>query len=380
MFLSSCRSAASSLQAGAFCGSWQVSSHGRVRSAAGRVTYGSLTYSGYRCLTIENKPCLVHRLVAAAFLGQPPCPKAWIVNHLDGDPSNNHANNLQYVTPAENQRHSFATNASRQRGAAKLGKAVLWRPYGERTWSFCSSAAEAATLLGVHKSCISLCCNGRIRKTAGNGIWYEFKFAVADEQPDYKGEIWQPSQYPGRDGVIKDLLASSHGRVWSKTPAENTLKTFGTRLNTGYYAVTKGGRCLLVHRLVAATFLGQPEFPNLLVNHKDLDRENNSLQNLEYVTPAQNTRHAASLQRAGQGAKATSGKAVCARLKESKGAGLSFCSIAAAAAHTGIDRQKISRICNGDASTESWEFTFAGQKVLPGEEWRPMILEGVRRA
>lgn len=44
-----------------------------------------------------------------------------------------------------------------------------------------------------------------------------------------------------------------------------------------------------VHRLVAAAFLGDSD---LEVNHKDLDKSNNCVENLEYVTRSQNMIHA----------------------------------------------------------------------------------------
>ena len=48
---------------------------------------------------------LVHRLVAIHFIQNPknkPC-----VNHLDGDKSNNHKDNLQWVTYSENSQHGY---------------------------------------------------------------------------------------------------------------------------------------------------------------------------------------------------------------------------------------------------------------------------------
>lgn len=46
----------------------------------------------------------VHQLVAAAFYG--PRPDGLVVNHIDGDPTNNRLKNLEYVTPRENALHA----------------------------------------------------------------------------------------------------------------------------------------------------------------------------------------------------------------------------------------------------------------------------------
>ena len=47
-----------------------------------------------------------------------------------------------------------------------------------------------------------------------------------------------------------------------------------------------------VHRLVATAFFSSPDYRNLQVNHKDGNRTNNQLENLEFVTPKENCIHA----------------------------------------------------------------------------------------
>ncbi|CAE7898794.1 unnamed protein product, partial [Symbiodinium microadriaticum] len=356
---------------------WQVSSHGRVSTATGRVHYGSLHCSGYRKVVIGNQLYNVHRLVAAAFLGPPPTPSCWQVNHLDGDSENNSLTNLQYVTPAENQRHSWATNPKRQTAAAKLGQAILWRPCGDEAWSFCPSQREAERLLGTPRGSVSNCIRGLARKSCGGGVWYEFKAATATvvERGSPPTEIWRPARYPGAPGIIPNLLVSNHGRVSQAKFGFGTISR-GTLLRSGYYVVGRAGNYLLVHRAVAATFFGQPENLEIQVNHKDADRGNNHVNNLEYVTAAQDVQHA--LQRRSRRHKF--GKAVQACYSSSdssKRPWLDFDSIAAAARHTGVSWGRIDRICRGLGTSASWDFKFAEEKQIPGEVWRTVVLDGV---
>jgi hypothetical protein len=93
---------------------------------------------------------------------------------------------------------------------------------------------------------------------------------------------------PGYEGIYQ---VSNCGRIAS-VKREKILKTIKT-LRYDYHVVSlaKGGFASIfrVHRLVAAAFIGKSNLP---VNHKDFNRENNHLSNLEYVTCQENTRHA----------------------------------------------------------------------------------------
>jgi hypothetical protein len=56
--------------------------------------------------------------------------------------------------------------------------------------------------------------------------------------------------------------------------------------------VKKLRRAFLVSRVVAQAFLGEPTHPKMQVNHKNGNFLDNSIQNLEWVTPSENMKHA----------------------------------------------------------------------------------------
>lgn len=89
-----------------------------------------------------------------------------------------------------------------------------------------------------------------------------------------------------------NYLVSRRGEVKSLTRNKLLAQTENRR---GYHLVNlyREGRPrnFLVHRLVASAFLGVIP-PGRQVNHKDGNKHNNGLENLEVVTPEQNRLHA----------------------------------------------------------------------------------------
>lgn len=110
-------------------GWYEVSNLGQVRRAVnpigkGRQTAGRILklWPGRRGRTGKHghswrvylgklgqraKPFSVHHLVAEAFIGPRPAGKQ--INHKDGDPQNNRAENLEWVTASENLKHAHRT-------------------------------------------------------------------------------------------------------------------------------------------------------------------------------------------------------------------------------------------------------------------------------
>ena len=87
-------------------------------------------------------------------------------------------------------------------------------------------------------------------------------------------------------------LCSDHGDVFSLS--HNKIK--GKRLsNNGYLRVNLYKKCkqetALVHSVVARTFLGK-RAEGMQINHKDGNKTNNHVSNLEYVTHKENSDHA----------------------------------------------------------------------------------------
>lgn len=66
----------------------------------------------------------VHSLVAEAFIG--PRPVGFEVNHLDGVKTNNHDNNLSYVSPGDNIRHAVKTGLFNNGGENHYGAKLTW--------------------------------------------------------------------------------------------------------------------------------------------------------------------------------------------------------------------------------------------------------------
>lgn len=62
--------------------------------------------NGYLIVHLNGKAVLIHRLVALAWLGQP-SESAWIVNHKDGDKTNNDVENLEWCDFRHNIIHAY---------------------------------------------------------------------------------------------------------------------------------------------------------------------------------------------------------------------------------------------------------------------------------
>ena len=123
-------------------GLYEVSNEGRVRTFHGHsrekgyVMQAALAGGGggrseggqYLAVSLHHRNgrqrcCLIHRLVARAFIG--PCPKGHHVDHLNANKTDNRAENLEYVTPKENYARATAAGLNYKASGEDHGNAWI---------------------------------------------------------------------------------------------------------------------------------------------------------------------------------------------------------------------------------------------------------------
>tara|TARA_B100000902_G_scaffold166637_1_gene161458 strand:- start:33 stop:929 length:897 start_codon:yes stop_codon:yes gene_type:complete len=254
-----------------------------------------LKNGGYAKISLYNddekkqKHFGVHRLIALTFIPNPENKPT--VNHKNHNRADNRVENLEWATMAEQNNNKKKQSSE----ITRCGRAPpVWRCSldGEKL-EYYKKIVDAEKWLdinigkiktgGKRAENISKVCRNK-RKTA-----YGFKWIFdTSEEKKFENEIWKDIPEEFLKGNIGYQI-SDQGRI--KKSGDNRIFK-GNLHNAGYKVVTIGsgkGRSHLIHRLVAKVFLpnyyGKP-----FVNHKDHNKANCKLYNLEWVTASENAK------------------------------------------------------------------------------------------
>jgi hypothetical protein len=325
---------------------YQISSLGRVKSMH-KKPYKILKETlraEYMGIQLNNngkgKTFSIHRLVAIAFIKNDDITK--IVNHKDGNKLNNNILNLEWITYKENSKHALTNNLI-------IPKCIKVNQYSKDKKTLIktfNSVKEAMDLTGISDSKICMVCKGKRNHTGG----YFWKYTNFDyekiEKPVGKKIIDYPNYTVTKEGKIYSI---SHEKYISQ------------RDNSGYQYVTlyndKGiSKDFSVHYLVSTLYIENPNnFP--MINHKNHNRSDNKVENLEWVTYNENMIHFGK----------KNGKSVI-KLDKNDNIIETYSTIKEASEKNGITTSNITNVCKGKQKTAGkfkWKYNEKKELASP---------------
>jgi len=152
-------------------GKYFISSEGRYKYPSGKITYGN-DFNGYlvvvrKCNNKEVTSC-VHALVAEMFIRKR--NDGEVVNHIDGNRSNNKLENLEIVTSSENTKHAIKIGLTDYSKRSFNRRAVLQFSKNNEFIKEYRSAADAEKETSICDTGITRVCKGK-GSTSGGFIW-----------------------------------------------------------------------------------------------------------------------------------------------------------------------------------------------------------------
>lgn len=299
-----------------------------------------ITNDGYLRLglrqTGEQKMYFSHRLMTQAFIKNP--ENLPTVDHLNRKRKDNRIVNLRWSSLKDQSKNQEKKNIGRQYKVSQYDKNTCELI---RNWS---SVKDAALHIKELKS-----LNIQIRS-----ITVYITSACNGLSESAYGYFWRYTQEISPDEEIADIpdcpnyYITSKGRIYHR----NGREIFGSKSN-GYLAATlkniKGETVTIkIHELMSKTFHDRSQLcPNgstIVLNHKNLNKTDNSIDNLEIITQSENIKHAHD---SGKYNGTKSQRRPVVQLTLNGDFIAEFASISEAERKTGVDQFGIWGVCNG---------------------------------
>lgn len=158
---------------------YEVSNTGIIRRRNNQHVLSGCITSGYRSvkLTFDNSKqqrFYIHRLVAEHFIKNPDPKNKTFVNHKDGNKLNNNVENLEWVSPRENNLHYYQKIKQEIKKKKQFEKAIPVIQYDLQYNKIAeySSMSQAHKITGVSVVQIARCIHKEIQNANGF-IWEE---------------------------------------------------------------------------------------------------------------------------------------------------------------------------------------------------------------
>jgi len=270
---------------------YEVRKDGTIYSYKSNRLLTQILLNGYKSIAIKTgdktKSYQVHRLVALKYIKNP--ENKPYVNHINENKKDNRVENLEWVTQKENcERHGKVTSHARQVIQMDLkGNVIQIHNSVTQAMQNTISLTAKTKNTGVDRSTIKKVCTGE-QLTAGGYKWAY----VNEENKPINIDLSKGKPIQG----YSHYIAFPDGKIVS-VRKKNTYLLRPTLKESGYSEVTlcKPGTLkqnFKVHRIIAATFIPPKDKKKTHVVHKNRNRNDNRVENLEWVSPGNTNKYA----------------------------------------------------------------------------------------